>query len=122
MSKHPTGRGSDQFVVRFPDGMRDQIKAHAAANNRSMNAEIISLLASALHEAEYSRMSAGMLPLRPVTDSDRGYMELMASHKRGEASPFPEPESSGDDIPEQARLLIEDVVKVLMQRGWTPPK
>lgn len=31
----------DQYVVRFPDGMRDQIKALAKANRRSMNAEII---------------------------------------------------------------------------------
>ena len=31
----------DQFVVRLPDGMRDQIKASAQKNNRSMNAEIV---------------------------------------------------------------------------------
>lgn len=34
----------DQFVVRFPDGMRDRIKAAAEANGRSMNAEIIHAL------------------------------------------------------------------------------
>ena len=37
-------RGSDQFVVRFPDGMRDQIASAAEANGRSMNAEIVSRL------------------------------------------------------------------------------
>lgn len=31
----------DQFVVRFPDGMRDRIKAAAEENGRSMNAEIV---------------------------------------------------------------------------------
>lgn len=31
----------DQYIVRFPDGMRDKIKALAKANRRSMNAEII---------------------------------------------------------------------------------
>lgn len=31
----------DQYMLRLPDGMRDQIKAAAAANGRSMNAEII---------------------------------------------------------------------------------
>ncbi|XHB99348.1 Arc family DNA-binding protein [Nitratireductor sp. ac15] len=34
-------KAADQYVVRFPDGMRDQIKALAKANLRSMNAEII---------------------------------------------------------------------------------
>ncbi len=31
----------DQFVLRFPDGMRDTIKDAADQNGRSMNAEII---------------------------------------------------------------------------------
>ncbi len=34
----------DQFMVRFPDGMRDRLKADAAENNRSLNAEIIARL------------------------------------------------------------------------------
>ncbi|MDX0572138.1 Arc family DNA-binding protein [Sinorhizobium medicae] len=38
------GRGSDQFPVRLPEGMRDRIKARAQANGRSMNTEIIHLL------------------------------------------------------------------------------
>ncbi|MDO6722778.1 Arc family DNA-binding protein [Celeribacter halophilus] len=38
------GRGSDQFVVRMPDGMRDRIKLAADMNGRSMNAEIIATL------------------------------------------------------------------------------
>lgn len=37
-------RGSDQFVVRLPDGMRDRIKAAADKNGRSMNAEIVATL------------------------------------------------------------------------------
>lgn len=39
-----TGRDSDKYIVRFPNGMREQIAAAAKANNRSMNAEIISRL------------------------------------------------------------------------------
>lgn len=34
-------RGSDQFPLRLPDGMRDRIKESAEAAGRSMNAEII---------------------------------------------------------------------------------
>lgn len=47
--KHlPTSRTSDQFVARFPDGMRAKIKALAATNGRSMNQEIIILLRRAI--------------------------------------------------------------------------
>lgn len=38
----------DKYVVRFPDGMRDRIKAAAEANNRSMNAEIVNRLEASL--------------------------------------------------------------------------
>ena len=34
----------DQFVLRFPDGMRDKIKDAAERNGRSMNAEIVTRL------------------------------------------------------------------------------
>lgn len=35
---------ADQFAVRFPDGLRDQIKRDAEAAGRSMNAEIVNRL------------------------------------------------------------------------------
>lgn len=45
MSKElPPSRTAEQFVVRFPDGMRDRIAEAAKQNNRSMNAEIIARL------------------------------------------------------------------------------
>lgn len=34
----------DKFMLRMPDGMRDRLKDEAAANNRSLNAEIIARL------------------------------------------------------------------------------
>lgn len=40
----PPSRTADQFVVRFPDGMRDRIADQAKLNNRSMNAEIVARL------------------------------------------------------------------------------
>lgn len=36
-----TGRDSEKFMLRLPDGMRDRIKSEAERNNRSMNAEIV---------------------------------------------------------------------------------
>ena len=38
------GRGSDQFVVRLPPGMRNTIAREAEKNGRSMNAEIVDRL------------------------------------------------------------------------------
>ncbi|MFB2927542.1 Arc family DNA-binding protein [Aeromonas hydrophila] len=37
----PTSRESDKFVLRMPDGMRDEIAERAKASGRSMNAEIV---------------------------------------------------------------------------------
>jgi len=34
----------DKYVLRLPDGLRDELKATAKANGRSMNAEIIARL------------------------------------------------------------------------------
>lgn len=38
------GRGSDQFPLRLPPGMREQIKQAAEASGRSMNEEILDVL------------------------------------------------------------------------------
>jgi hypothetical protein len=43
----------ERFIVRMPDGMRDRIKAEAEKNNRSMNAEIVSLIQYALEDREH---------------------------------------------------------------------
>ena len=55
MAKKPTGpagRGSDQFVIRFPEGMRDRIANLAAANGRSMNAELIDRLEKSMVDSD----------------------------------------------------------------------
>ena len=39
-----TGRDSDKFMLRLPDGMRERIKESAEKNSRSMNAEIVHAL------------------------------------------------------------------------------
>ena len=44
MAKDTPSRKLDQYIVRFPDGMRDQLKEAAKENNRSLNAEIIARL------------------------------------------------------------------------------
>jgi predicted DNA-binding protein len=39
-----TGRGSDKFILRLPEGMRARIQALAAQKGRSMNSEVIAAL------------------------------------------------------------------------------
>lgn len=39
-----SGRNSDQMALRFPIGQRAIIKARAAANRRTMNAEVLVLI------------------------------------------------------------------------------
>jgi hypothetical protein len=41
--KFPSGQ-QDQYMVRFPEGLRDRIKDAANANGRSMNSEIVATL------------------------------------------------------------------------------
>lgn len=45
MSQLTTHHARDRFILRFPsEGQRDQIKAQAARNHRSMNAEVLYLI------------------------------------------------------------------------------
>lgn len=44
----------DQFMLRFPDGLRDRIKVAAEANGRSMNSEIIARLEDTLITESYT--------------------------------------------------------------------
>lgn len=57
IQKSPS-RDSDKYIVRFKDGMRSKIKEHAARNNRTMNAEILSLLEKGM-EVLYGEKSNG---------------------------------------------------------------
>lgn len=47
----------DRYIVRFPDGMRDQIAEAAKANNRSMNAEIVARLEASFSGVVLSKPS-----------------------------------------------------------------
>nr|WP_092046278.1 Arc family DNA-binding protein [Methylobacterium pseudosasicola] len=48
MTQDSPSRRQDQFVLRLPDGMRERIADAARANNRSMNAEIVSRIQQSL--------------------------------------------------------------------------
>lgn len=50
-----TGRDSEKYIVRFPEGMRARIAELAKENNRSMNAEIVARLEMSLAEPDAVR-------------------------------------------------------------------
>lgn len=50
----------EKFSVRFPDGMRDQVRAEAERSGRSMNQEIIARLADSLSGQSQTQTLGGM--------------------------------------------------------------
>ncbi|MGV6875949.1 Arc family DNA-binding protein [Pseudochelatococcus sp. B33] len=64
------GRGADQFPLRFPDGMREQLKAEAAKNGRSLNAEIIDRLSKSLEGSDSIAQLPGAIGGGAVTSID----------------------------------------------------
>jgi len=48
-------RSADKFVVRFPDGMRDDLAERARQNKRSMNSEMIALMADQINGVSSDR-------------------------------------------------------------------
>lgn len=57
MEKKYPSELKDRFIVRMPEGMRDQIAEQATANHRSMNSEIVARLQASL-SAEVPTSSA----------------------------------------------------------------
>ena len=72
--KSTVTRDSDKFMLRLPDGMRNQIMEAAKAGNRSMNAEIVTRLSESLG------VTGG--PLSGYTDGDL-VKELLNRYERG---------------------------------------
>lgn len=53
MAQDTPSRRLEQYIIRFPDGMRDRLKDEAAKNGRSLNAEIIQRLTASLELDDY---------------------------------------------------------------------
>jgi plasmid stability protein len=68
MNSAPPSRSADQFVVRLPEGLRDALKARAAGNNRSMNAEIVAILGAAIGDESSLGAASVETLLKAVAD------------------------------------------------------
>jgi len=76
------GRDSDQFIVRFPDGMRSALAELAARNGRSMNAEVVLALADHFANEGRSQGNEGRYPLRgPGRDLTKNELILREMQK-----------------------------------------
>ncbi|MGP9789615.1 Arc family DNA-binding protein [Roseinatronobacter sp. NSM] len=95
------GRDSAKFMLRLPDGMREQIKAAALANNRSMNSEILARLGDSLYapdrNAPWDAHDNLLRAARLIENLIRENQELKEQASRTEAiseyyeDPEPEP-------------------------------
>ncbi|WP_129932399.1 MULTISPECIES: CopG family ribbon-helix-helix protein [unclassified Pseudomonas] len=56
-------RTADKFVVRLPDGMRDQVNAAATADDRSMNSLIVKAIREYLDLQQRQQTLLGALVL-----------------------------------------------------------
>lgn len=62
----------DKFVLRLPDGMRDEIAKAAKANGRSMNAEIVNRLKDSLDDDERAENLKKFIRLGESSDKPPG--------------------------------------------------
>lgn len=74
-------RYADQYIVRFPEGLRDTIKEIAARNRRSMNAEIIYHLERA-YSGEAAATGGSFAGTAPVAASDKTALAGGSIHQR----------------------------------------
>ncbi|AVH36987.1 hypothetical protein AL532_11980 [Pseudomonas monteilii] len=61
----------DKFVVRLPDGMRDQVAAAAAADDRSMNSLIVKAIREHLDRNERASVLLDALTLAATAQGVR---------------------------------------------------
>ena len=75
-------RGSDQFVLRMPEGMREKLRDIAEANGRSMNSEIVQRLQDSFdRDAQDAAYFASYQPpsQEEMEQQARAYREWMES-------------------------------------------
>ncbi|MEJ1173191.1 Arc family DNA-binding protein [Agrobacterium sp. CMT1] len=112
--KQNIGRGSDQFNLRFPDGMRERIAREAEKSGRSMNTEIVSRLEFTLdsHVADEKE-------LRSLVNQVEEYKRLLIekiNNQKGQTALFKSAchhiLSYGDDIPPELIKFAEEMLSI----------
>ena len=102
MTRAPSpSRTAEQFVVRFPDGMRDRIADEAKTNNRSMNAEIV------------ARLQASFEPLSKHEQRDLQTQTILEVAKMSMVLFEMMRDTKGASLPETALLSVERIHDML---------
>ncbi|TWC18159.1 Arc-like DNA binding dprotein [Pseudomonas sp. SJZ085] len=71
MNKQFDSRLADKFVVRLPDGMRDEIDARATADDRSMNSVFVQAMRQYLDNQQRQELLLGALAAAAVKKVDQ---------------------------------------------------
>lgn len=64
---------ADKIIIRLPDGMRERLQTRAAANGRSMTAEVVGILSAAFGDPNEKAIESLLSELRRV-DRQRGLL------------------------------------------------
>lgn len=112
-----TGRDSDKFMLRLPDGVRERIAEAAKANNRTMNAELVARILKTLDDSPAPSVEKDrkIFALPPMTEEALEAMkriewklETLAQGLQGE------PRFS---LPPADQRLVEEYVRQTAPRG-----
>lgn len=82
MPPKPPSQALDQFLLRLPPGMREKIGVAARANNRTMNAEVVSRLEQSF--------AGGPVPLVKANSAEADMIWEMSDTLRAMQSEFRE--------------------------------
>jgi plasmid stability protein len=103
MAKRTLAKDQDKFVLRLPEGMRDQLKAEADAHDWSLNAEIVARLEAADSiqsvRADFELAKSRIISLQNLADSRANMVEMLAK--------------AVEDAKERERELQEYIGKLL---------
>lgn len=75
-----TGRQSDKFMLRLPDGMRERVAAAAKTAGRSMNAEIVARLQQSFDSADEVRRLRLLLEDKRLSELDAEGPDAVRQH------------------------------------------
>lgn len=106
MNTAPPSRSADQFVVRLPEGLRDTLKARAASNNRSMNAEIVAILGAAIGDETSLGAASVETLLKAVADRMGSAIQIhVAGTGPSSTAPKTRPAAKKISIPADSKRL-----------------
>ena len=72
---------ADKFVIRLPEGMRDQIRRNANASRRTMNAEIVHYIDKALADEKMATTGDEIGVMAPAEAGNNNHQETIDAER-----------------------------------------